>query len=78
MKTATTETFKNRDKAIMLDVLEDLYEITHEASYLGAKFDVCLEAFEFYLSQGHLIRLKRGISMLRDHYEHEIEMMEED
>tara|TARA_B100000886_G_C20215302_1_gene404133 strand:+ start:299 stop:517 length:219 start_codon:yes stop_codon:yes gene_type:complete len=72
MKTAT------KDKELMLSVLEDLYEITHEATYLGAKFDVCIEAFGFYLSQGHLIRLKRGLSMLKDHYEDEIQIMEED
>ena len=72
MKTAT------KDKELMLSVLEDLYEITHEATYLGAKFDVCIEAFEFYLGQHHLPRLKRGLSMLKDHYEHELEIMEED
>ena len=77
MKTATKELTKG-DKGYILSVLQDLYEITHEATYLGAKFDVCIEAFEFYLSQGHLIRLKRGISMLKDHYEDEIQIMEED
>ena len=75
MKTATKEeALTNRDKTIMLSVLEDLYEITHEASYLGEKFDVCLEAFHYYLSRGHLIRLKRGISMLKKHYGDELDV----
>tara|TARA_A100001035_G_scaffold56721_1_gene41934 strand:+ start:345 stop:545 length:201 start_codon:yes stop_codon:yes gene_type:complete len=66
MKTST------KDKELMLDVIEDLYEITHEAKHSGVQFDACIEAFEFYLKQGHLIRLKRGLSMLKDHYEEEI------
>ena len=66
MKTST------KDKELMLDVIEDLYEITHEAKHSGVQFDSCIEAFEFYLQQGRLIRLKRGLSMLKDHYEEEI------
>ena len=77
MKTVTKEQ-ATKDKEDMLCVLEDLYEITHEARYCGAQFDVCIQAFEFYLQQRNLPRLKRGLAMLKNHLEHEIEMIEEE
>ena len=77
MKAATKELTK-KDKEFMLSVLEDLYEITHEAKYCGVQFDVCIEAFDSFLQRLNLPRLKRGLAMLKNHLEHEIEMMEEE
>ena len=61
-----------KDKERMLDVIEDLYEITHEAKHSEVQFETCYEAFYFYLRLGSLPQLKRGISMLKDYLEKEM------